>query len=222
LIVSGQSPSDAVEQAKARLLDLQVKMQQLQERYVVDVKPMDDARQEMSSLKRFIGRRDALNRKEWSQRNPAYDDLTVALNRALADEAPLQQQIALRTQEANHIQQRLRALEDGAVTLGDLEREKAMLNELVHTYRTRYEEARINEDQAQQKIVSVTLLEPPYASAIPVKPRRMIFAVGGVLLGSIGVLGYLLFLLLFRQALISVESVRRILGMPVLTSVTTR
>jgi hypothetical protein len=50
----------------------------------------------------------------------------------------------------------------------------------------------------------------------------MIFAVGGVLLGSIGVLGYLLFLLLFRQALISVESVRRILGMPVLTSVTTR
>ena len=96
LIPAGEAAADAVEQAKARLLDLQVKQQQLQERYVGDVKPLQDAAAEIDKLRQFVTRNDPMNRKVWSQRNTAYDDMAVALNRAMADAAPLDQQIALR------------------------------------------------------------------------------------------------------------------------------
>jgi uncharacterized protein involved in exopolysaccharide biosynthesis len=219
LIPAGEAQSDAVEQAKARLLDLQVKQQQLKERYVGDVKPLQDADAEIAKLRDFVSRADPLNRKTWSQRNGAYDDMVVALNRALADAAPLDQQIALRQKQAQDIDARLRDLSEGATAVGDLDRERRVLEELVHTYRTRYEEARMNEDLDRERIVSVSIIQRPDAPEKPAGPHHLPFALGGILLGLVGAGGMLLYLLVFRETLITVESVERIVGLPVLASV---
>jgi hypothetical protein len=45
------------------------------------------------------------------------------------------------------------------------------------------------------------------------------FALGGILIGLIGASGMLLYLLVFRETLITVESVERIIGLPVVASV---
>jgi len=219
LIQAGEAQADVVEQAKARLLDLQVKQQQLKERYVGDAKPLQDADAEIAKLREFVGRTDPINRKEWSQRNSAYDDMVVALNRALADAAPLDQQIALRQKEAQAIDTRLRDLEDGGTAIGDLEREKRVLEELVHTYRTRYEDARMNEDLDRNRAVSVSIVQRPDAPAKPAGPRHLPFALAGILIGIVGASGVLLYLLVFRETLITVESVERIIGLPVVASV---
>ncbi|HWD60143.1 MAG TPA: Wzz/FepE/Etk N-terminal domain-containing protein [Stellaceae bacterium] len=222
LIPAGQAASDTVEQAKARLLDLQVKQQQLKERYVGDVKPMQDADAEIAKLREFVSRSDPMNTKQWSQRNTAYDDMVVALNRALADAAPLDQQIAMRQKEAQQVDARLRDLEDGATQIGDLERERRVLEELVHTYRTRYEDARMNEDLDRERTVSVSIVQRPDAPAKPAGPRHLPFALGGILIGILGASGVLLYLLVFRETLITVESVERIIGLPVIASVAVR
>ncbi|HTZ36893.1 MAG TPA: Wzz/FepE/Etk N-terminal domain-containing protein [Stellaceae bacterium] len=219
LIPAGESQADVVEQAKARLLDLQVKEQQLKERYVGDVKPLQDAEAEIGKLKDFLSRNDAMNRKEWSQRNGAYDDMVVALNRAMADAAPLDQQIALRQKQAQSIDARLRELQDGATAIGDLERERQVLEELVHTYRTRYEDARMNEDLDRERIVSVSVIQRPDAPLRPAGPRHLPFIIAGVLIGLVGASGVLVYLLVFRETLITVESVERIIGLPVVASV---
>jgi uncharacterized protein involved in exopolysaccharide biosynthesis len=222
LIPAGVAPADAVEQAKARLLDLQVKQQQLKDRYVGDVKPMQDNDAEMAKLRDFVTRNDPINTKEWSQRNSAYDDMVVAQNRALADAAPLDQQIALREKEAQAIETRLRDLEDGATAIADLERERRVLEELVHNYRTQYENARMNADLDRARIVSVSIIQRPDAPARPAGPRHLPFALAGVLIGLIGASGVLLYLLVFRETLITVESVERIIGLPVVASVAAR
>jgi uncharacterized protein involved in exopolysaccharide biosynthesis len=222
LIPAGEQPSDAVEQAKARLLDLQVKQQQLRERYVGDVKPEQDADAEIAKLKDFISRSDPITTKQWSQRNSAYDDMVVALNRALADAAPLDQQIAMRQQELTRIDDRLRDLEQGATAIDDLERERRTLEELTHSYRTRYENARMNEDLDRQRIVSVSIVQRPDAPEKPAGPRHLPFALAGLLIGIVGASGVLLYLLVFRETLITVESVERIIGLPVVASVGTR
>jgi uncharacterized protein involved in exopolysaccharide biosynthesis len=222
LIPAGEAPADAVEQAKARLLDLQIKEQQLKERYVGDVKPMQDAEAEMAKLRAFVSRNDPINRKEWSQRNSAYDDMVVALNRALADAAPLDAQIAQREKEQQSIETRLRDLEAGATEIGDLERERRVLEELVHTYRTRYEDARMNENLDRERVVSVSIVQRPDAPERPAGPRHLPFALAGVLIGLIGASGVLIYLLVFRETLITVESVERIIGLPVVASVAAR
>ena len=61
--------------------------------------------------------------------------MVVALNRALADAAPLDEQIRLRTQQAATTDERLRNLEEGAKALDDAQRERRTLEELVRTYR---------------------------------------------------------------------------------------
>jgi uncharacterized protein involved in exopolysaccharide biosynthesis len=222
LIPAGSAQADVVEQAKARLLDLQVKQQQLKERYVGDVKPLQDTDAEIAKLRDFVGRNDPMNRKEWSQRNTAYDDMAVALNRAMADAAPLDQQIKLRQQQAQAIDARLRDLQDGATAIGDLERERQVLGELVHTYRTRYEDARMNEDLDRERIVSVSIIQRPDAPLRPAGPRHLPFAIAGILIGLVGASGVLLYLLVFRETLITVESVERIIGLPVVASVAAR
>ncbi|HZK90116.1 MAG TPA: Wzz/FepE/Etk N-terminal domain-containing protein [Stellaceae bacterium] len=222
LIPAGVAQADVVEQAKARLLDLQVKQQQLRERYVGDVKPLQDAGAEIAKLRDFVSRTDPINRKEWSQRNTAYDDMAVALNRALADAAPLDQQIALRRTQAQQTEARLRDLEEGANAIGDLERERRVLEELVHTYRTRYEEARMNEDLDRDRVVSISVVQRPDAPLKPAGPHHLPFAIAGILIGLVGASGVLVYLLVFRETLITVESVERIIGLPVVASVGVR
>jgi uncharacterized protein involved in exopolysaccharide biosynthesis len=222
LIPAGVAPADAVEQAKGRLLDLQVKSQQLRNRYVGDVKPMQDTDAEIARLKEFVARSDPMNRKEWSQRNSAYDDMVLALNRAMADAAPLDQQIELREKQAQTIDARLRDLQEGATAIGDLDRERRVLEELVHTYRTRYEEARMNEDLDRDRVVSISVIQHPDAPARPAGPRHLPFALAGILIGLVGAAGMLLYYLVFRETLITSESVERLIGLPVVASVAAR
>lgn len=221
LVPAGESQADVVEQARARLLDTEVKAQQLRERYKdPNIKPLQDAAQEIAALKQFIGG-PAAGRKQWSQRNPAYDDMVVALNRALADAAPLDQEIALRTTQAAGLDERLRNLEEGAKALDDAQRERRTLEELVHTYRNRYEEARMTEDLDRSNLVSVSVVQKPAAPARPAGPRHLPYALAGILIGIVGASGVLIYLLVFRETLITVESVERIIGVPVLASVPT-
>jgi len=216
LVPAGTSQADVVEQAKARLLDLQVKAQQLRERYVGNVKPLQDTEQEMASVRQFIS---GAGGKAWTQRNTAYDDMVIALNRAQADAAPLDEQIALRTTQQAGIDERLRNLEQGAKSLEDAQRERRTLEELVHTYRARYEEARMTEDLDKSNVVSVSVVQKPAAPARPAGPRHLPYALAGILIGIIGASGVLIYLLVFRETLITVESVERIIGVPVLASV---
>jgi uncharacterized protein involved in exopolysaccharide biosynthesis len=218
LVAAGDSQADVVEQAKARLLELQLKAQQLRERYVGNVKPLQDTEQEIASVRQFISGPGAA-RKSWSQRNTAYDDMAVALNRALADAAPLDQQIKLRTEQAAAIDERLRNLEVGGKALDDAQRERRTLEELVRTYRARYEEARINADLDPSNAFSVSVVQQAAAPARPAGPRRLPYALAGILIGLIGASGLLVYLLVFRETLITVESVERIIGVPVLASV---
>ena len=218
LVAGGDAQADVVEQAKARLLDLQVKAQQLSERYVGNVKPLQDTQAEIAKVQQFISGPGAA-RKSWSQRNTAYDDMVLALNRALADAAPLDEQIRLRTQQAATTDEKLRNLEQGAKALDDAQRERRTLEELVRTYRGRYEEARMAADLDQGNVVSVSVMQKPAAPARPAGPRHLPYALAGLLLGLVGASGVLVYLLLFRETLITVESVERIIGVPVLASV---
>jgi uncharacterized protein involved in exopolysaccharide biosynthesis len=223
LVPAGGTTSDVVEQAKDRLLDLQVKGEQLRERYVDgNAKPLQDNAQQMGELKNFLNRPDPMKTKAASTRNAAYDDMTVALNRALADAAPIDQQIALRTEEAKNIDVRLQALTEAGSNVDNMERERRELAELAHTYRSRYEEARMSEDLDREKIVSVSIVQQPAAPMKPTGPSHLPFALAGILIGLVGASGMLVYLLVFRETLITVESVERMLGLPVLASVAKR
>ena len=97
------------------------------------------------------------------------------------------------TNRRQTIDARLRDLEEGATAISDAQRERRILEELVHTYRTRYEEARMNEDLDRDRVVSISVIQHPDAPARPAGPRHLPFALAGILIGLVGAAGLLLY-----------------------------
>ncbi|CAK0774998.1 hypothetical protein CCP3SC15_500001 [Gammaproteobacteria bacterium] len=62
-------------------------------------------------------------------------------------------------------------------------------------------------------------MQQPDASGKAVKPKHSFFAIIGLILGLIGASMVMVYQLLFHETLISPESVKRILKLPVLTTV---
>jgi uncharacterized protein involved in exopolysaccharide biosynthesis len=219
IVEAGDVGSDAVEQAKSQMLELRLKEQALTQRYVTEVKPIRDVKEQIGTLQSFLDHYNPRSNKRWTQRNPAYDDLAVALQHAEADAGPLDEQIALQQRSINDINARLAALEEGDKQLNGLQRDRDTLTELVHTYRDRYEEARINEDLDKKRIVSVSVIERPDSPTKVARPKHLLVAIGASILGLM-VSGCLaMYMLIFRQIIITVESLERVLQIPVLASV---
>jgi capsular polysaccharide biosynthesis protein len=89
----------------------------------------------------------------------------------------------------------------------------------VHTYRARYEEARMTENLDKSNVISVSAVQKPMAPTKVAGPHHLPYILAGFLIGLIGASGLLVYLLVFRETLITVESVERIIGVPVLASV---
>jgi capsular polysaccharide biosynthesis protein len=80
----------------------------------------------------------------------------------------------------------------------------------------------MNEDLDRERVVSVSTIQHPDAPLRPAGPKHLPFILGGILIGIVGAGGMLLYLLVFRETLITVESVERIIGLPVVASVGAR
>ncbi|MDR3423654.1 MAG: Wzz/FepE/Etk N-terminal domain-containing protein [Alphaproteobacteria bacterium] len=164
---------------------------------------------------------------DWKKQDPAYvdpvyDDAVLKLQTAQADASALDQQIALQKATLDNMDARQKSMEEVARTLESLEREHDTLDGLVRTSRASYEQAMTNEQLDRQKFVSVDVFEKPNASTIPTKPRRLLYALVGMILGTLGSGAILVYALVFRQTLISAESVERMLGLKVLATLPER
>jgi uncharacterized protein involved in exopolysaccharide biosynthesis len=215
LTVEGDVPSDSVETAKGKLLDLTTQLETLKQRYTEDNKPIRDLEEQIDSVKGFIAGVTVPNHKVWMQRDPAYDDANLKFQTAQADAASVDAQVKLQQQNLADIDGRLKALEEGSRSLEALERQHSMLDDLVRSSHSRYEDARSNEGMDKQDVVSISVLEHPDASTKPAKPKHSLFALVGLALGIAAAGASLFYRLVFRGSLITAESVERLLNLPV-------
>jgi uncharacterized protein involved in exopolysaccharide biosynthesis len=222
MILANQNSADAVETAKSKLLDLRNQLLQLQQRFSDNnaeaAGPIKDLKNQISQIQQFINN-PAINQQRQLGRNPAYDAARLKLQNAEEAAPSLDQTIVLQEAEYDKIIQRLETLDEGQAKLELLTREHDMLQELVHTYRTRYEEARIDVDLDQQRMISVSTIEAPGAKEAPDTPRHWIFVIAGVVVGLVVTGFVVLYLFAFKETIITVESLERILGVRVLGSI---
>jgi uncharacterized protein involved in exopolysaccharide biosynthesis len=219
LVLANENSADAVETAKARLLDLNTQLLQLEERYTPDnpeaAGPIADLKTQIAQIQAFIDN-PALNEQKQFGRNTTYDDARLKLQNAQADAPALDQQIAYQEGELNKILARLKQLDEGQAKIEVLDREHDELQELVHTYRTRYEDSRIDEDLDKQKMISVNMVQAPLSDDKPDKPNHVLFAGIGLAGGVLSVALAILYLLVYRESLITTESLERTLNLRVI------
>jgi uncharacterized protein involved in exopolysaccharide biosynthesis len=222
LVLMNENSADAVETAKSRLLDLNTQLMQLKQRFVDGnpdaVGPIQDLESQAQQIKAFINDTAVNQQKEYG-RNLTYDDARMKLQNAEAAVPAVDQKIDFETSEENKILGRLQALDDGEAGLEVLTREQDTLRELVHNYRDRYEEARSAGNMDKERVISVTSVSAPESELDPDKPKHLIFAAAGVVAGMMAAGLTLLYFLIFRDFIITTESLERTLGLRVLGAV---
>ena len=187
-----------------------------------NVKPLQDTDAEMGKLKNFVSRPDPMKTKPCRSATPP---MTTWPSRSTAP-SPTPRRSTSRSRCAEGGE----GIDDAAAATPRGRRPRSTIwsasgayssrarPHLSHALRGRADERGPRPREDRQRLHRPTARradEPGRAAHLP-------FALAGILIGLVGASGVLLYLLVFRETLITVESVERILGLPVLASVAKR
>jgi polysaccharide biosynthesis protein PslE len=132
---------------------------------------------------------------------------------------------ALRAREANQtakiaeLQARLDTLERIQPEFSHLEKQLQMDESNHRLYLTKFEESRISDAMDAEKIAGVRVIEQAHTPMTPLKSKRNLKILLGVLFSGVGALGLAFVLHFLRGSLDTVEDVERALELPVLASI---
>jgi uncharacterized protein involved in exopolysaccharide biosynthesis len=87
------------------------------------------------------------------------------------------------------------------------------------TYTEKSEEARISDDMNRSKMANVSVIQSAAVPAKPVKPKKLLNVLLGIVLGAVSGLGFAFFSEYTSQVFSTPESVERRLGLPVLATI---
>jgi uncharacterized protein involved in exopolysaccharide biosynthesis len=181
-VLAGQRQSDAIDNAKGKLLDLQTQMLSLGQRFDFDPKLVRDIPQQISAVQDFFQGRAVTHKETWLQRDPAYEDANLKMQQGHADASSIDAQIVLEQQHLQKLNAQLGDVVESAHGLEAPQRDHDMLDDTTRTVQTRYEEAKASEDLGRQKVGSEKFVLQSDASMKPAKPKHLVFALVGWLI----------------------------------------
>ena len=136
-----------------------------------------------------------------------------------AELAPLAAEMMSYQTLTGSLKDQLRGLESADTQLRAVESKIDNLNENLKALRANYEQARALDDMDKARVVSVSQIGPAIASDKPVKPQKLLFIAGGMMIGLIMAAGVIVFAIVTNNTFITIESVERVLQLPVLMAV---
>jgi len=209
-----------IDDAKASLLALQLEEQKLLEKYKPDNRLVLNVRREIQLVEDFIGKQEQeLRGKVRTGKNVVYQETEKEFIKAQADlSAQEAKASSLRGQYAQ-IDREIQTLDLRENELENINRELAANENNYKTYLEKVEEARISDDLNRLKMTNISVIQVAPVPAKPVKPKKLLNIVLGVILGAVSGLGLAFLSEYTGQGLSTPESAERRLGLPVLTTV---
>lgn len=209
-----------IDDAKTQLLTLQLREQQLLQKYNEDTPLVVNVRKEITIVQGFIKKQEEdLKDKVRTGQNIVYQDLEreiiktqAELSSQEAKSTALQGQIAQLDIEIPNLDLRENELEN-------LKRDMSSNERNYKTYLEKVEEARISDDLNRQKMANISVIQTASVPPKPIKPKKAFNIVLGIILGAVSGLGLAFFNEYTAQGLSTPESAERHLGLPVLGTI---
>lgn len=208
--------------AKSRLLELQLKEQELRRKYTATNRLVIDAKNEVNLVNRFLKEQEENIAGKVRTGNPVYQSVEMDLYRAEAD---LNSQTAKAEELKNQIRQlnqRVAALDMSESKIQELKREVAINEKNYRTYADRHEEARISDEMNKQKLSNISVIQSAEVPAKPIKPKKKLNLFLGLLFGMFAAFGSAYVLENVGQTFSDPETVEKYLGLPVLLTVSSK
>jgi uncharacterized protein involved in exopolysaccharide biosynthesis len=193
---------EIIDNAKAKLLSLQLREQELLGKYTESSRMIANIRKEINLVKEFL--------KEQEK------DL------AEAELGSMESQGATIKQQLNRLDKEIRTLDLRGKELKNLKREVATNEKNYKTYLNKSEEARISDDMDRRKMANIAVIQKAIVPAKPIKPRKGLNIALGIILGAMSGLGLAFFSEHISEGLSTPESAERRLDLPVLTTISNK
>jgi uncharacterized protein involved in exopolysaccharide biosynthesis len=208
--------------AKSRLLELQLKEQELRRKYTAGNRLVVDAKNEVNLVNHFLKEQEEGIAGKVKTGNPVYQSVEMDLYRAEAD---LNSQVAKADALKNQIRQldqKLLSLDMSENKIQELRRDVAINEKNFKTYADRHEEARISDEMNKHKLSNISVIQSAIVPAKPIKPKKKINLLIGAVFGIFAAFGWAYVLENVGQTFSDPESVEKYLGLPVLLTVSSK
>lgn len=206
-------------EAKSKLLELQLKEQELKMKYTDKNKLLTDTRKELEIVSKFLKEQEEIIVGKVKTANPVYQSMETDLFRVQAD---LRSQAA----RAEALKAQLRQLDAEIATLDrsqnqiqDLKRQITLNEKNYMAYMERNEDARISDAMNRLKLSNISVIQQAVAPAKPIKPNKKLSLALGMAFGMAAGLLYAYAAERLAQTFTYPKDVEKYLELPVLVTV---
>ena len=209
--------------AKGKLLEMQLKEQELSRKYTANNALVVNARKEVELISRFLKEQEEGISGKVKTGNPVYQSMEIDLFRAEGELNSQLARVAAIKKQLRQLDQQISLLDLSENKILNMKREIAINEKNYNTYADRQEEARLAEAMNMLKLSNISVIQAAAVPARPLKSNNMVNnLILGVLFGIISGLGMAYLCEANAQTFSTPESVEKYLGLPVLLTVTSR
>jgi uncharacterized protein involved in exopolysaccharide biosynthesis len=162
-----------VDDAKTQLLTLQLKEQQLLQKYNENTPLVVNVRKEINIVQDFIKKQEEdLKGKVRTGQNIVYQDIEREIIKTEAELSSQMAKNAALREQVTQLDKEIQTLDLRENELQDIKRELAANERNYKTYLEKVEEARISDDLNRLKMTNISVIQASSAPAKPIKPKK--------------------------------------------------
>lgn len=212
-------PNRAVEAIKDRLFELRSEESDLSARYPDTDRALIDLRDKIRLVENQLSQESVTLTEITQGVDTNYQSLQLSLANELAQLQALNARQTILVQQLEARKAVLIEMSGHEINLKSLHRDIDIADSEYLQYRENLQRAKISADLDSGRISNVSIVQPPTLSLVPIKPRKALNLMLGVLFGLTGGLGVAFLREYFDSTIKVPEDVEEKLGLPVLASI---
>lgn len=183
-------PNEGADLLRDQLYERQIQLLDLQSRYQ-DAHPLVQAVSAQVEEARKVVNAQAVDRSETTKDvNPLHRELTLDLKRQESLVAGLESRLSTLTEQQRLIHEDLEQLNRNEVELDQLARVEQMARDKFFQYANNFEQARMDKALQDEQVSSISIAQSATLDEKPVKPNKLLVALGGVMLALTAPIGW--------------------------------
>lgn len=206
-------------EAKSRLLALEINQQELLRKYTENNRLVVENRRQIQLVKNFLAEQEADISKKVLTGNSVYQEAQKDLVKTGADLSALRAKYATVKVQLGQLDREIQTLDLREKEMQNLKRDLATNEKNFQVYDEKMEEARITDDMNKLKLANISVIQPATVPVVPIKPKKGLNILLGIVFGTLSGIGYALFSERNSHGLVSPEIAEKRLNLQVLATI---
>lgn len=206
-------------EAKSRLLALQISQQELLRKYKGENRLVIENGKQIQLVKNFIRDQEADTSKKVMTGNVVYQDTERDALKTEADLSAQRAKYATLRVQLGQLDGQIKTLDLREKEMSNLKRDLATNEKNFQVYDEKMEDAKITDDMNKLKLANISVIQPATIPLAPIKPKKGLNILLGMVFGALSGIGYALFSERNSQGLVSPEIAEKRLNLTVLATI---